>query len=181
MWKFLRGGLRLFKGVRLFQSLEYEVLEKIPKYSLNVNLFNYCKESVPQRTLPSSCEVLSNWRHRLKNVIWKSLPFDELPLAKGAYPVTWSNLNDSFTVTIARSFIHIPLIKPPCNVMFLTLCTPYFLSFFIHSFGVLAFGSSLLVFPVIIKFVNQTKYPRFLILSFSQLSIRNLGYLNQTM
>ena len=88
--------------------------------------------------------------------IWKSLPFDELPLAKGAYPVTWSNLNGFFTVTIARSFIHIPLIKPLCNVMFLTLCTPYSSSFFIHSFGVLAFGSSLLVFPVIIKFVNQT-------------------------
>ena len=91
-----------------------------------------------------------------KDIIWKSLPFVEFPLLKDAIPVWRSNLNGFLTVIIARSFIHIPWIKPPCNWMSLTLCTPYFLSSFCHAFAVLARGRLFWICPVIIKYLNQT-------------------------
>ena len=90
-----------------------------------------------------------------KDLIWKSLPFVEFPLFKDTIPVWRSNLNGFLTVTIARSFIHMPWIKPPCNWMSLTLCTPYFLSSFCHAFAVLAGGRLFLICPVIIKYLKK--------------------------
>ena len=40
MWNFLRGGLLLFQGVRLFQSLEYYVCKIFYASDVNVGILH---------------------------------------------------------------------------------------------------------------------------------------------